>query len=570
MTTEGFLVSARKYRPLRFADVLGQPQVTATLKNALVTGKVAQAYLFCGPRGVGKTTCARILAMAVNCERPEAGGEPCNQCASCVAFVGNTSMNIFELDAASNNSVDDIRALIEQVRYVPQYGKKKIYIIDEVHMLSQQAFNAFLKTLEEPPAHAIFILATTEKHRILPTILSRCQIFDFHRITVSDMVAQLSEIAQTEHIEADADALHLIAQKADGAMRDALSMFDRLSVFGGGKLRYADVAEVLNVLDYDYYFQLTDLFLSGDSAAALKVVHQILQGGFEPAYFLQGLAEHFRELLVARDAETHHLLQFSPAVQQRYIRQAALVPMPFLLSALSLTAEAEYQLRDSRNKRLQAELLVLRLCFLPAVTEAPASGNRASVAEKKNDLSEAASEQPSAAPIATTSQPADATTATASRLPIPTLDMLRKQAENQQAPIDNLVTAAETEPIDPAAFDAIRKLMLVHLHDQLSPGVLKFLDAFPPQVVNGHVIRFRMANDIQAQAIRSELEPIRKFFCDQLGRKNIEMRVEVEQEPTTVSGKKTPFTPQEKFAALAEKYPLLRRLKDELQLELDY
>jgi DNA polymerase-3 subunit gamma/tau len=361
---ENFIVSARKYRPSRFEDVIGQPQVTNTLKNALRTGQVAQAFLFCGPRGVGKTTCARILAKAVNCENLTADFEPCNECASCLAFNESASFNIIELDAASNNSVEDIRTLIDQVRFAPQAGKKKIYIIDEVHMLSQQAFNAFLKTLEEPPSYAIFILATTEKHKIIPTILSRCQIFDFTRIKTEEMVKHLMMIAGKENITAEEEALRVITQKADGALRDALSMFDRISIFSGGKIRYAEVVENLNLLDYDYFFRLTDSFLSGDVSTALVTFNEILQRGFDGENFLVGLSDHLRELLVAKDEVTHSLLDYSEVIKQRFIAQSKTTPASFLVSGLSLLNESIQQFRMSRNKRLTVELALIKLGHL--------------------------------------------------------------------------------------------------------------------------------------------------------------------------------------------------------------
>jgi DNA polymerase-3 subunit gamma/tau len=366
---ENFIVSARKYRPSRFEDVVGQPQVTNTLKNAIRTNQLAQAFLFCGPRGVGKTTCARILAKAVNCENLTADFEPCNTCASCEAFNKNASFNIHELDAASNNSVEDIRSLIDQVRFAPQEGKKKIYIIDEVHMLSQQAFNAFLKTLEEPPSYAIFILATTEKHKIIPTILSRCQIFDFNRIKTDDMVKHLAAIAKKEGIRADEDALHIIAQKADGALRDALSMFDRISIFSNHRIHYADAVQNLNILDYDYFFKLTDFFLTEDTSSALLTFHEILQKGFDGENFLDGLSDHFRDLLVAKDAATVVLMDFSENIKKRYSDQAPYTPASFLVSALAVLNEATIQYRTSRNKRLTVELALIKLCHLHHLIE---------------------------------------------------------------------------------------------------------------------------------------------------------------------------------------------------------
>ena len=359
-----FIVSARKYRPARFEDVIGQPQVSNTLKNAIKTNQLAQAFLFCGPRGVGKTTCARILAKVINCENITTDIEACNECAACKSFNENASFNVHELDAASNNSVDDIRTLIEQVRYAPQTGKKKIYIIDEVHMLTTQAFNAFLKTLEEPPPYAIFILATTEKHKIIPTILSRCQIFDFNRIKVDDMQSYLVNIAKRENISTENDALHIIAQKADGALRDALSIFDRISIYSGGKITYQSVIENLNILDYDYFFKLTDSFLTADISTSLLTLNQIFLKGFEGDNFLGGLADHFRNLLVLQDSATASLLETSESLKKRYQDQAVYTPASFLINALSVLNETEIQYRMSRSKRLSTEFAVIKLCYL--------------------------------------------------------------------------------------------------------------------------------------------------------------------------------------------------------------
>jgi len=360
-----FVVSARKYRPQRFEDVVGQQHVASTLKNALATDHVAHAFLFCGPRGVGKTTCARILAKILNCENLSADYEACNTCSSCKAFQDDASWNIFELDAASNNGVDHIRALVDQVRVPPQRGKYKVYIIDEVHMLSQGAFNAFLKTLEEPPPYAIFILATTEKHKIIPTILSRCQIFDFRRIGIADMVQHLQTICAQEGIEAEADALHIIAQKADGALRDALSIFDRItSAAAGKKIRYEDVIENLNVLDYDYYFQITDALMAEDASAILNLFDQILRKGFEPEVFLVGLAEHLRNVLVCKDPATLELLEVGESLSERYRRQAELAPTSFLLSALQFANDCDVNLKMARHKRLHVEMALLKMCYI--------------------------------------------------------------------------------------------------------------------------------------------------------------------------------------------------------------
>ena len=369
-----YIVSARKYRPSSFDAVVGQSALTTTLKNAIARGKLAHAYLFCGPRGVGKTTCARIFAKNINCLHPSPEGEACNECESCKAFEEQRSYNIHELDAASNNSVEDIRGLIEQVQIPPQVGKYKVFIIDEVHMLSQAAFNAFLKTLEEPPAHAIFILATTEKHKILPTILSRCQIFDFSRMSVSDMVRHLEYVAKSEGFTTEPEALHVIAEKADGGMRDALSIFDQVASYCEGNITYAKVIEDLNVLDYDDYFGMTDALLVGDVPTCMLRLNHILSKGFGGNYFIGGLASHFRDLLMARDAVTLPLLEVSERVAQRYQEQAAKCNPAFLYKALKLCNDCDLNYRASRNKRLLVELTLIQVAQLMSDEEDAACG----------------------------------------------------------------------------------------------------------------------------------------------------------------------------------------------------
>ena len=362
---ENFVVSARKYRPSTFNSVVGQSHITTTLRNAIKNQHLAQAFLFCGPRGVGKTTCARILAKTINCQNIQADIEPCNECESCKSFNTSSSFNIHELDAASNNSVDDIRNLVEQVRYAPQSGKYKIYIIDEVHMLSNAAFNAFLKTLEEPPKYAIFILATTEKHKIIPTILSRCQIFDFNRIQVQDIAQHLSGIAGKEEIEAEAEALHLIAQKADGALRDALSIFDLIVTFSSGnKITYQDTINNLHILDYDYYFKITDELLANNMGQVLLLFDEILRQGFDGHNFIIGLCEHFRNLLVCKDEATTQLLQVSEGVKKKYAEQAYQSSVSFLLSALNVASACDIHYKSSKNQRLHVELALMKLSHL--------------------------------------------------------------------------------------------------------------------------------------------------------------------------------------------------------------
>ncbi len=416
-----FIVSARKYRPRQFEDVVGQEQVTRTLQNAINTGKIAQAYLFCGPRGVGKTTCARIFAREIN---KAATGEDIDM-----------SFNIFELDAASNNSVDDIRTITDQVRIPPQTGKYKVYVIDEVHMLSSQAFNAFLKTLEEPPAYAIFILATTEKHKILPTILSRCQIYDFNRIKVKDIIPHLQAICDQEQIPCEADALHLIAQKADGALRDALSIFDRLVSFGNGALTYQGVLDSLNILDYDYFFQATQQMLAEDSNAVLLLFDKVLNRGFEGETFLSGLAQHFRDLLMCRNADTIALLEAGEQLTDRYKEQAMYTPADWLLNGLSLLNQCELDYRIARNKRLLVELALLKLCYLPHAKSGQLLATPAGDDKKKTEPTTVAVPEP-AAPAATTAIPPAE----------PDTTPLASEEQIEPAPIPPTATAVTEKP----------------------------------------------------------------------------------------------------------------------------
>ena len=361
---ENFIVSARKYRPITFDTVVGQKSITETLKNAIKSSHVAQAFLFTGPRGVGKTTCARILAKTINCFSITENIEACNECESCKSFDEGRSLNIYELDAASNNSVDDIRNLIEQVRFAPQIGTHKVYIIDEVHMLSANAFNAFLKTLEEPPKHAIFILATTEKHKIIPTILSRCQVFDFNRILIDDIANLLSDISTKENIVAEMDGLHIIAQKADGAMRDALSMFDQIVSFSGENITYQNVIENLNILDYDYYFKLTDSILKQDISSCLLIFNEILEHGFDGHHFINGLAEHLRNLLVCQDEATIKLMEVGANIKEKYLLQAKIANINELVEALNITTKTDVQYKASKNQRLLVEVMLMQLCSL--------------------------------------------------------------------------------------------------------------------------------------------------------------------------------------------------------------
>jgi len=359
---EDFIVSARKYRPTTFDSVVGQSSVTSTLKNAIKSNHLAQAFLFTGPRGVGKTTCARILAKTINCFSITENIEACNECESCKSFDEGHSLNVYELDGASNNSVDDIRSLIEQVRFAPQLGTHKVYIIDEVHMLSQAAFNAFLKTLEEPPKHAIFILATTEKHKIIPTILSRCQVFDFNRIQIEDIASHLANISKQENITAEEDALHIIAQKADGALRDALSIFDQIVSFAGNTISYQNVIDNLNILDYDYYFNVTDAILTKSISSCLLTFNEILNKGFDGHNFINGLSEHFRNLLICQDSSTLNLLEVGTNIKEKYKEQAQKADINFLINFLNITSRTDTQYKSSKNQRLLVEVMLMQLC----------------------------------------------------------------------------------------------------------------------------------------------------------------------------------------------------------------
>ena len=391
---DNFIVSARKYRPVTFQTVVGQQHITNTLKNAIKNNQLAQAFLFCGPRGVGKTTCARILAKTINCHDLTPQGEACGICDSCKSFQNGNSFNIHELDAASNNSVDDIRSLIEQVRIPPQAGKYKIYIIDEVHMLSASAFNAFLKTLEEPPSYAIFILATTEKHKILPTILSRCQIFDFNRIKVEDMANHLADIAKKENVNFDSDGLHLIAQKADGGLRDALSMFDQIVSFSNKNVNYKAVIDNLNILDYDYYFNLTDALLEENVAETLLIFNEILTHGFDGNHFITGLASHFRNLLVGKDVITLKLLEVSEGIKQKYQQQAVATSTSFLISGLNIANQCDLNYKTSKNQRLQVELALIKLCHIKSALNISTSTIPVEVKKKSDPYVKPVAETP--------------------------------------------------------------------------------------------------------------------------------------------------------------------------------
>ncbi|MBP3829485.1 MAG: DNA polymerase III subunit gamma/tau [Bacteroidaceae bacterium] len=480
-----YIVSARKYRPMTFSSVVGQSSIATTLKNAIHSGKLAHAYLFCGPRGVGKTTCARIFAKTINCLNPREDGEACNACESCLSFNEQRSLNIHELDAASNNSVDDIRNLIDQVRIPPQIGKYKVFIIDEVHMLSTAAFNAFLKTLEEPPAHAVFILATTEKHKILPTILSRCQIYDFQRMTIENTVAHLAHVAEQEGYTYEPAALNVIAQKADGGMRDALSIFDQVVSYTGGNITYQQVIENLNVLDYDYYFRLVDLLLEKKISESLLLYNEILAKGFEGGPFISGLASHLRDLLVSRDPQTAQLLEASDDIRKRYVEQAQRCRPQWLYRAIRLCNDCDQAYRTSRNKRLQVELTLIETA--QATDDEPSAGRRpVRILRPIFSLlttAAAASEAPvaaSPATVSTTSTTSTLSSVAPAKAPTTTAQSLQHAQPSQGRPDVTL-------PPKPAS--ATAKPQLLNL-DKLAPSI-------------GHLRSKRTATPAPAQSVAS-------------------------------------------------------------------
>ncbi|MBP8725891.1 MAG: DNA polymerase III subunit gamma/tau [Saprospiraceae bacterium] len=565
-----FVVSARKYRPLRWADVIGQEHVATTLKNALAKSQIAHAFLFCGPRGVGKTTCARILARVLNCSQPSADWEPCNACPSCLASMENASFNIFELDAASNNSVDDIRELVDQVRYQPQAGKYKVYIVDEVHMLSTQAFNAFLKTLEEPPPFAKFILATTEKHKIIPTILSRCQVYDFRRIGEKDIVRQLQRIAEVEHLGTDEEALYLIAQKADGAMRDALSMFDRIRSFSGNALRYTDVLENLNVLDYDYFFKFADAILEEDVRQAMLLVDEVLQRGFDPDVLIEGLAGHLRNLMVAKDPAMFALFSGSENLRLRYSEQAKACSWSGLTGWLDLVHESDVNLVRARNKRLHAEILVIKLCHAGRKTTRNASEELIPV-EKKNELSQGSSpisppepETPSPAKPFAPPKIAPPPPKQEAQPEIPRLgsleDLKTKILVSEQKRREQLI------PFNPETAQAFWDQLL----ESELPASLKACMKLAQYVVEDHAVRILVGGVIARETIRSELhldDRLRATFAD----KNLRFYVEIDPTMASAEAKKPVkyYSGKEKYELMVEKNPHLAAFREKMQLRLN-
>lgn len=571
---EPFIVSARKYRPATFDTVIGQEAITGTLKNAIRNQQLAQAFLFCGPRGVGKTTCARILAKTINCKQLTENIEPCNACDSCLSFDRSASFNVYELDAASNNSVEDIRSLVDQVRIPPQAGKYKVYIIDEVHMLSLSAFNAFLKTLEEPPAYAKFILATTEKHKIIPTILSRCQIFDFKRIPVDGIVRQLKYVATREGIEADPDGLHTIGIKADGSLRDALSIFDQLVSFSGKTLRYADVINNLNVLDYEYYFRMTKYMLEEDLANALLLVHEVLGNGFDGQHFLVGLGEHFRNLLVAGDERMAGLLEVPEGYRSRYLEQAVKSKQAWLLRALETTNEYDLNYKSASLKQLHLELAVMKLCALTT-----GAANREGAGQA---VSRSASQSPQpAAKVLRSEKPAPTPTPQQTSVAPEVkskvgLGLDPKLSQYGTIALKDKVEKAEEKPmpVKEAAETPFREEDL-HMYWQAyagkfrqeKPNLYTTLSAQQPALLENWVVSFEVDNKVQQQEVEAQRQDLLGFLKQSLNNTLISLKVEVVKKS---NDQVRPYAPSDKYKHMTEINPDLQLFRDTLQLDLDY
>jgi DNA polymerase-3 subunit gamma/tau len=598
---DNFIVSARKYRPATFDTVVGQGHITNTLKNAIKTGHLAQAFLFCGPRGVGKTTCARILAKTINCTNRSESIEACDKCESCTSFNEGASLNISELDAASNNSVDDIRNLVDQVRYAPQLGTHKVYIIDEVHMLSQSAFNAFLKTLEEPPKHAIFILATTEKHKIIPTILSRCQIFDFNRIQIEDIANHLAFIAKSENVTAETDALHIIAQKADGALRDACSIFDQIVSFAGNSITYKAVIENLNILDYDYYFKVTDAILGENVSAALLVFNEILNNGFDGHNFVAGMGDHLRNLLVSKDPETLQLLEVGNNIKDKYKDQSAKCSLSFLIKGLTILNKTDIQYKASKNQRLQVELALMQLCSINSI---------GTDTEKKNDLSKVNTTPKSAVnnggsavvvnnlpPAINKTEPtpevntativansntitsptkSENATATVIKKPLiktstPSINQhLNTEKKNEQGKDNDgeqtLNTNSPKNSFTQQALEAVWDSYANTLKAKGRASVASSLLSKRPVLIDGVVIEFTVNNKSIEESINEDKMNFLGFLRKELNNFSIQLNLKMalEEDKTNL------YTATDRYKYLAEKNPTIIKLRQAFDLDIEF
>jgi DNA polymerase-3 subunit gamma/tau len=602
---DNFIVSARKYRPATFETVVGQQHITNTLKNAIKNNQLAQAFLFCGPRGVGKTTCARILAKTINCTNLQPNGEACGECPSCKAFENGNSFNVHELDAASNNSVDDIRSLIEQVRIPPQAARYKVYIIDEVHMLSQAAFNAFLKTLEEPPHYAIFILATTEKHKILPTILSRCQIFDFNRIKVDDMAAHLASIAGKESISYEPDGLHIIAQKADGGLRDALSMFDQIVSFSGGKVTYRSVIDNLNILDYDYYFNITESLLKEDTAKVLLFFDEILSRGFDGAHFIAGLSEHFRNLLVSKDQSTLKLLEVSEGIKNKYLQQSQAGSVSFLLSAMNIANQCDISYKLSKNQRLQVELALLKMCHLPSAfnmattplngtstnegplkkkPDTPAiapvnAGNTIGETQVLNDappvynktapVPNVQSASPPSAPVKESQMPA-ATERPKIIMPLrssltPSLTDIAKTEEEILEEEDPYLKGEAQQDFTMDDFLKYWSDFAAKVKADGKKNLVTIFTSNAPRMIRPYEFEVVVGNMVQENLFKDERPEMHNFLRSKLNNFSIEVHARIDEQKVV----RKPYTAIEKFQYMANNHPDLMDLRSRFNLDFD-
>ncbi len=606
-----FIVSARKYRPQAFDTVVGQAHITTTLKNAIKNQQLAHAFLFCGPRGVGKTTCARILAKTINCENQQPDGEACNTCHSCTSFNDGTSLNIHELDAASNNSVDDIRSLVDQVRFAPQAGKYKVYIIDEVHMLSSSAFNAFLKTLEEPPPYAIFILATTEKHKILPTILSRCQIFDFKRITTSDTVEHLEKITQKEHITAEKPALHVIAQKSEGCMRDALSILDKIVSFTNGEVSYSHTLEHLNILDEDYYFRLINNMLSQDLAESMLLFDDINSKGFDEELVLNGFSEFIRNLLICKDERTATLLDVVENFKDKYKSTAQKMSSGYLISALNILNETEISFKAARNKRLHIELAIIRLTYLLQALELVSNNDGlgkkkitesakpvafkkiqplklSSKSEKKPESKHTASDEENSikntsaslhiddkvnpsrdTPVVSGNKASQKASETAKSLPTGLgrnqLDKLRRQIAEEV----NGQTEKRQVPLSKDKLTEAWQQFADKLRENKNPAVQSF-ELAVLEILSENSFEVMANNNLEQKFIEQEKRVVSEYLQEFFGDKTLHFSVKVSEKPVEFVETDKTLSKKDQYLLMIKEFPIIKELKDGLKLELDY
>ena len=567
-----FIVSARKYRPTTFESVIGQSVITSTLSNAISDNHLAQSFLFCGPRGVGKTTCARILAKTINCQNISEKVEPCDKCESCTSFNESHSFNIHELDAASNNSVDDIRNLVEQVRFAPQVGHYNIYIIDEVHMLSTSAFNAFLKTLEEPPSHAIFILATTEKHKIIPTILSRCQIFDFKRIGIDDIVNHLEFVAESESIKVEQDALHIIAQKSDGSLRDSLSIFDRLASFSDG-ITYKSVIENLNILDHDYYFKITTSILEQDISNTLLIFNEIIENGFDGHHFIGGLAAHFRDLLVSKDEETLVLLEKGESLKEQYLTQSKLCEQSLLLKALEICNQCDVQYKTSKNQQLLAELSLMKLCSIGAEPSKKKESEAIILPKQEpkteREVAQAINEIKKEEPKRTEEIGGEKK-----------VDETEKPKPKKRTSLISISDLDEPEEIKPEKTtekrntdfknEELQEVWREYVNSQKEKGKSNFattLDINEPVLLANCKIEIQISNKSQEVVIEKEKIDLHEFLRTKLQNDTIEVITKIQEKPDE---ERIPFTNKDKYEQMTKENPKLQNLKEKLGLDFDF